>query len=67
MADGLDLGAPTARWDEAFAKVDRWLTASAGGVERLGAKAARLYPSRSMRDGWRVPIAFTSGDRKSVV
>jgi hypothetical protein len=64
MADGLDLGVPMARWDEAFAKVDRWLAASAGGVERLGAEAARLYPSRSMRDGWRVPIAFGFGQRR---
>lgn len=63
MADGLDLGSPRARWDEAFAKVDRWLAASAEGVERLGDRAVGLYPTRKARDGWRVPIAFGSAER----
>lgn len=62
--DCLHFGAPMARWDEAFARVDRWLAVSAGGVERLGQRAASLYPSRHARDGWRVPIAFGSGERR---
>ena len=64
MANGLDLGAPGARWDGAFALVDRWLAASAGGVERLSDRAASLYPTRHVRDGWRVPIAFGGGERR---
>lgn len=64
MADGLNLGAPTARWDKAFAKVDRWLVASAGGVERLGGKATSLYPTRDVSGGWRVPVTFVSGERQ---
>ncbi len=62
MADGPDLGAATTRWDEAYARLDHWLATSAAGISRLGSEAARLYPARKARDGWRVPISF--GSRK---
>ncbi|WP_425351953.1 ThiF family adenylyltransferase [Pleomorphomonas carboxyditropha] len=52
------------RWDEAVAKVDRWLATSAGGVERLKCRATGLYPTRQSRDGWRVPVEFDSGTRR---
>lgn len=64
MADGLDLGASLTRWDEAFAIVDRWLAISAGGVTRIQGDAPRLYPSRAVKDGWRVPIEFATGTRR---
>lgn len=64
MDNRLDLGAPTTRWDEAFAKVDQWLAASASGVTRLGPEALRLYPRHAPRNGWRLPIEFASGTRR---
>ncbi|MEX2375433.1 MAG: E2/UBC family protein [Dehalococcoidia bacterium] len=64
MANDLDLGASTTRWDEAFDLVDRWFALSAAGVTRLGADARHFYPDRAAKDGWRVPIEFASGTRR---
>lgn len=63
MADVASLEVRPSRWKQAFDQVDLFFAAYEG-VTRLGKEAARLYPARTVRDGWRVPVAFSGGTRR---
>lgn len=64
MGEGLKPGALAGRRDEALTKVDWWLTATFPGAVRLGRLAASAYRKRGFSDGWRVPLAFETGERR---
>ena len=63
MADGSSQKGTAIHSNSAIALVDSWLAAWSG-VERLGSAAAKLYPTRDVKDGWRLPLTFPTGQRR---